>query len=66
MCCDGKHPEDVPEVCEEEWSGPSGMSAMVTGDGSVFAIPNPHLAPDLLIMTSSLPINGNSVPGPPG
>lgn len=57
-----KHSEAVSEVGEEEWSGPSVRSTKETGDGSVLAVPNPYPTPDLLIMKSSLPINGNSVP----
>jgi len=50
------------KICEKEWGDPSVMFATVTGgEGCLYAVPDPHLTPNLLITKSSL-INGNTIP----
>ena len=50
------------KICEKEWGDPSVMFATVTGrEGCLYAVPDPHPTPNLLITKSSL-INGNTIP----
>lgn len=57
-----KNSEAISKIHQKEWGDPLAMSAIVTGgDGSVFAIPDPHPIPSLLIMKPFLLINGNSI-----
>lgn len=58
-----KHSEAIPKINEKERGDPLVMSAIVTGgDGSIFAIPDPHPTPNLLITKTFLLINDNSIP----
>lgn len=58
-----KNSEAVSKINEKEWGDPLAMSAIVTGgDGSIFAIPDPHPTPNLLIMKPFLLTNDNSIP----